>query len=68
MIEKNAAETVMLIAGGMGETDESSERASALMAKIRAAHEREGGGPVFLGANCLGVISHPGKYDRNNFV
>jgi len=63
VIEKNAAETVMLIAGGMGETDESSERASVLMAKIRAAHEREGGGPVFLGANCLGVISHPGKYD-----
>ena len=23
----------------------------------------KGGGPVFLGANCLGVISHPGKYD-----
>ena len=21
------------------------------------------GGPVFLGANCLGVISHPGRYD-----
>ena len=23
----------------------------------------EGGGPIFLGANCLGVVSHPGSYD-----
>lgn len=63
VIEKNAAETVMLIAGGMGETDESADRAAKLMEKIKAAHEQEDGGPVFLGANCLGVISHPGKYD-----
>jgi len=63
VIENNVAETVMLIAGGMGETDESAERASELMAKIQAAHGQGDGGPVFLGANCLGVISHPGKYD-----
>lgn len=33
------------------------------MEKIGAAHLREDGGPVFLGANCLGVVSHPGRYD-----
>lgn len=63
VIEKKAAETVMLIAGGMGETGESAERAAGLMAKIRDAHATKDGGPVFLGANCLGVVSHPGRYD-----
>ncbi len=63
VIGKNAAEAVMLIAGGMGETGESAVRASEVMAKIKAAHATDDGGPVFLGANCLGVVSHPGKYD-----
>jgi acyl-CoA synthetase (NDP forming) len=63
VIEKDAAHTVMLIPGGMGETHESQERAAQVMAQIRDAHTRGDGGPVFLGANCLGVISHPGKYD-----
>lgn len=53
---------VMLIPGGMGETEESRERAVDLTEKIRAAH-LAGTGPVFLGANCMGVISHPGHYD-----
>lgn len=59
----NVAEAVMLIASGMGETAESSDRAMNLMEKIRKTHRQKNGGPVFLGANCLGVISHPGKYD-----
>ena len=63
IIAHNAAETVMLIPGGMGETHESRERAAQVMAKISAAHTVGDGGPVFLGANCLGVVSHPGKYD-----
>jgi acyl-CoA synthetase (NDP forming) len=63
VIENDAAETVMLIAGGMGETGESTERAAGLMARIKSAHEKADGGPVFLGGNCLGVISHPGHYD-----
>lgn len=63
IIDYDAAETVMLIAGGMGETEKTAERAAELMEKIRAAHTKKDGGPVFLGANCLGVISHPGKFD-----
>jgi acyl-CoA synthetase (NDP forming) len=63
VIDHDAAETVMLIPGGMGETAESKERAAQLMEKIADAHATEGGGPVFLGGNCLGVISHPGRYD-----
>ncbi len=63
VIEHDAAQTVMLIPGGMGETRESQERAALVMEKIADAHAVGDGGPIFLGANCLGVISHPGKYD-----
>jgi acyl-CoA synthetase (NDP forming) len=63
IIETDAVESVMLIPGGLGETASSREPAAALAARINAAHGRTGGGPVFLGANCLGVVSHPGGYD-----
>ncbi len=63
VLEHQAAESVMLIPGGMGETHESEQRAARVMEKISQAHTTGDGGPVFLGANCLGVISHPGRYD-----
>ncbi|MCA1784776.1 MAG: acetate--CoA ligase family protein, partial [Desulfobacteraceae bacterium] len=63
VIQRDAAQSVMLIPGGMGETKDSQERARQVVAKIHAAHEHGDGGPVFLGANCMGVISKPGKYD-----
>jgi acyl-CoA synthetase (NDP forming) len=53
----------MLIPGSLGETRASREPAAALAARINAAHGKPGGGPIFLGANCLGVVSHPGNYD-----
>ncbi len=63
IIETDAVESVMLIPGSLGETKNSREPAAALAARINAAHARDGGGPIFLGANCLGVVSHPGSYD-----
>jgi acyl-CoA synthetase (NDP forming) len=82
VIRLDAANSVMLIAGGMGETQDSKERADQVRVRINAAHglagqnavdqgvkrpgitdADEGGGPVFLGANCMGVISKPGRYD-----
>ncbi len=68
IIKKDAARSVMLIAGGMGETHDSQERAEQVMAMINEVHAKaveaaDGGGPVFLGANCMGVISKPGKFD-----
>lgn len=63
IIATDSVESVMLIPGGLGETKASVEPAAALAARINAAHCNPGGGPVFLGANCLGVVSHPGKYD-----
>ncbi len=63
IIESGAVESVMLIPGGMGETAKSVEPAALMAARINAAHGSAGGGPIFLGANCLGVVSHPGAYD-----
>ena len=63
IIETDAAESVMLIPGSLGETQASREPAAALADRINAAHGKPGGGPIFLGANCLGVVSHPGSYD-----
>ena len=63
IIDSGAVESVMLIPGGLGETAKSVEPAAAMAARINAAHGTSGGGPIFLGANCLGVVSHPGAYD-----
>ncbi|MBI5792505.1 MAG: CoA-binding protein [Rhodocyclales bacterium] len=63
IIATDSVESVMLIPGSLGETRASREPAAALAARINAAHANPGGGPVFLGANCLGVVSHPGCYD-----
>lgn len=63
IIETEAAETVMLIPGGLGETEASRELTAGMVARIDEAHKNGDGGPLFLGGNCLGVVSHPGKYD-----
>ncbi|WDP91610.1 MAG: acetate--CoA ligase family protein [Desulfobacter sp.] len=66
IIETDAAHSVMLIPGGMGETEESKERARKVLAMIDEVRVNSNGdpaGPVFLGANCMGVISRPGSYD-----
>jgi acetate---CoA ligase (ADP-forming) len=63
IISTDKVHAVMLIPGSLGETAKSREPAAALAARINAAHGNAGGGPIFLGANCLGVVSHPGKYD-----
>lgn len=63
IIDSGAVESVMLIPGGLGETAKSVEPAALMAARINAAHGTPGGGPIFLGANCLGVVSHPGAYD-----
>jgi acyl-CoA synthetase (NDP forming) len=62
VIKTDAAESVLLIPGGMGETEASREPARKMLETIDNAR-REGRGPVFAGANCLGIISHPGNFD-----
>lgn len=63
IIDTGKARGVLLISGGLGETDDSKEMARRMMDRISAAHATGDGGPVFLGANSMGVISRPGRYD-----
>lgn len=62
ILQEGNVNSVMLIPGGMGETEGSKDLAMELDQKIRIAHA-EGTGPVFLGGNSMGVISRPGNYN-----
>lgn len=53
---------VLLIPGGLGETEDSKDLAQHLRQRIDAARA-QGHAPVFVGANSMGIISHPGRYD-----
>ena len=63
VIETNCAKSVLLIPGGLGETEESKQRAEKLRLAIHASRKTASKGPTILGANSMGVISHPGSYD-----
>jgi acyl-CoA synthetase (NDP forming) len=63
LLDHDAANAVILIPGGLGEKEGSQELARQLKTRISQAHRTEDGGPVFVGGNSLGVISHPGRYD-----
>jgi acyl-CoA synthetase (NDP forming) len=63
VLDHDRANAVILIPGGLGEKEGSEELAAQLEERIAAAHGRADGGPVFIGGNSLGVISHPGRYD-----
>jgi acyl-CoA synthetase (NDP forming) len=63
LIDHDRANAVILIPGGIGEKEGSQDLEAGLRNRIREAHQRDGGGPLFLGGNSLGVISHPGSYD-----
>ncbi len=63
LLDHDRANAVILIPGGLGEKEGSQELARRLKARIEESHTRGDGGPVFIGGNSLGVISHPGRYD-----
>ena len=63
ILEYNLAESVILISGGLGEQQEQQHLVAEIQQKIIAARKKSSQAPIFLGANSLGVLSHPGKYD-----
>lgn len=63
VIDSGKVESVIIIPGGMGETQGSLDVPAELRKAIATARSRDGGGPVFLGGNCMGVRSRPGRYD-----
>jgi acyl-CoA synthetase (NDP forming) len=63
VIDHNLAESIILIPGGMGEIQGSEQRIREIQCKIQQTRLKPDGGPIFLGGNSLGILSHPGRYD-----
>ncbi|HKQ49039.1 MAG TPA: indolepyruvate oxidoreductase subunit beta [Phycisphaerae bacterium] len=55
--------SVIVIPGGLGETEGTSGTQARISRAIVASRSRKDGGPIFLGGNCLGVRSRSGRYD-----
>ncbi len=63
VVSHKKAESVVLIPGGMGETEGGKEKERMVKEAIAAARATDGVAPVVVGPNCLGIRSRPGKYD-----
>ncbi len=53
----------IMISGGVGETEGTEEIEAQVRDAILAGRAAPDGGAVFLGPNCMGLQSRPGKYD-----
>jgi acyl-CoA synthetase (NDP forming) len=63
IIAHGGIQSVIVIPGGMGETEGGKDVEAEVCQQIVEAHKAPGGGPVFVGGNCLGIQSRPGRYD-----
>lgn len=63
LIKEQKAYSMIIIAGGLGEKS-GTQKEEKRVRELIAASRREGRlVPVINGANCLGIISRPGRYD-----
>ncbi len=62
-VQSGKVASAIMIPGGVGETEGSGELTQRIRTAIAAGRDLPGGGPVFLGPNCMGIQSKPGKYD-----
>ena len=63
IIEREKAESVVLIPGGLEEKAGSEAIVSRMHAALARSRGSAWGGPVINGGNCLGIRSVPGRYD-----
>lgn len=63
ILDGDRVNSVILVPGGIGEIYGSEAQGQQIRDAIQQAHLRPDGGPIFLGANSLGILSHPGRYD-----
>ena len=63
VIERDLAESLIVIPGGLEETEGGGPLAARMRAALAGARGGESGGPVINGGNCLGIRSRPGRYD-----
>lgn len=61
--ESGKVASAIMIAGGVGETEGTEGLESELREVLQAARAKGDAGPVFVGPNCLGIQSRPGKYN-----
>ncbi len=62
-VEREAAESIVLIPGGLEETSAGGALAVDMRAALARSRQTPWGGPVINGGNCLGIRSQPGRYD-----
>ncbi len=63
ILQHRLAESVLLISGGLGEQEGQHHLVQEIQDKIIAARRASPEAAIFLGANSLGILSHPGHYD-----
>lgn len=63
LIQADAAESVILIPGGLGETTEGQAIQQEIERQIKNSRHNLGQGPVINGGNCLGIVSNSGSYN-----
>ncbi len=63
VVRGERAESVILVAGGLGERRGTEVHVERIRAAIRRARETPWRGPVVNGGNCLGVRSTAGRFD-----
>ncbi|GAB4383006.1 MAG: acetate--CoA ligase family protein [Phycisphaerales bacterium] len=62
-VDSGKVHAAVIIPGGAGETEGSDTILARVRASIARGRGRPDGGCVFVGPNCLGIQSRPGKYD-----
>lgn len=62
-VDRDVAESVIVIPGGLDETAGGAEHARQIRDALARARELPGGGPLLNGGNCMGIRSRPGRYD-----
>lgn len=63
IIERQQAESIVLIPGGLEEKEGSQAIVARMHEALARARQTAWGGPVINGGNCLGIRSLPGRYD-----
>jgi acyl-CoA synthetase (NDP forming) len=63
VIERDAAETLLVIPGGLEEKEGTEAIVGRMRAALDASRARPDGGPLLIGGNCLGYRSVPGRCD-----
>ncbi|MFW6369509.1 MAG: CoA-binding protein, partial [Myxococcota bacterium] len=63
VLETGKAASLVLIPGGMGETEAGKAHQRRIEEALEQARSQGRPAPVLVGPNCLGIRSRPGRYD-----